>query len=411
MLRRPARFVPAGCTPPSSMNIGFYCGALFPASRRGGIQSYVLRLAKALSARGGHDVHLLTDHPPDDSWSPSPRLALHAVHARYLPVLGRWLPGLGESLDIAAAMRALARKHALDIVEFPNWEAPGLAYCWFGPTPTVTRLSTSYAETLKTDALAVGVAERFVCWAERSAARRSTAIVTHTLAHRAYMANELGIPETVISVIPLGLEVPEQPLPPRRYDDRSPLRLLYVGRLEHRKGTVDLLRALPSVVAKAPHFELTLIGRDRPHAPGGRTFREYAERELSAPVRDRLRFRSVVSDEELDDAYRRCDLFVSPSIYESFGLTYVEAMRYGKPAIGCWAGGTPEVIRDGETGLLVPPGQPQALADAILTLLSDTDRRLAMGWAAHAWTRENFSIEVMADRMVDYYRKILSGSA
>jgi len=393
------------------MNIGFYCGSLFPASRRGGIQSYVLRLSRTLSASGRHGVHVLTDHPPDESWSPSPNLTLHVVNARYIPLLGRWLPGLGESFDIAIAMRALARRHALDIVEFPNWEAPGLVYAWFGATPAVTRLSTSFAETLRTDALRVGFAERFVCRAERAAARRSTALVTHTRAHRAYMARELGVPEARIGVIPLGIEVPEEPPPPIQHDDGSPLKMLYVGRLEHRKGTADLLRALPLAMAAAPEFELTLIGRDRPHAPGGRTFREYADQELPAPVRSRVQFRDVVSDEELDDAYRGCDVFVAPSLYESFGLTYVEAMRYGKPAIGSRAGGIPEVIRDGDTGLLVPPGDPQQLADAMVTLLTDADRRLAMGRAAHAWTRDNFSIGVMADRMVDLYQNVLSGRA
>ena len=392
------------------MNIGYYCGGLFPASKRGGIQNYVLRLIRTLGASSEHQVHLLTDSEPDHSWSPLPNVVLHIVRPRWVPGLGRWLPGLGESRDIARTMRHIVDRYALDIVEFPNWEAPGLIFTLSNPVPSVTRLSTCFAETMKIDGLPVGLGERFVRWAERTTSRRSTALVTHTGAHRRYMAQELGVPESAIALIPLGIEVPDEPLPIVDHSGGEPLQLLSVGRLEHRKGTLDLLRALPAAVAKAPPFTLTLIGRDRLHAPGGRTFRQYADQELPPDIRVRLRFKDVVSDQELDQAYRQCDLFVAPSLYESFGLTYVEAMRYGKPAIGCWAGGIPEVIRHGHTGLLVQPSQPQALADAIITLLTDPNLRLRMGRNAHAWTRENFSVQVMAERTIALYERVLDSS-
>jgi len=388
------------------MNIGFYCGALFPPAMRGGIQSYVLRLAREIGASGAHRVHLLTDREPDASWTPMSGVTLHTVRPRWIPVLGRWLRGLGESRDIAKALRRLVREHALDVVEFPNWEAPGLVYTRTNDVPSVTRLSTCFAETMKIDALRIGWGERFIRWSERTAARRSAALVTHTQAHRAYMAREIGLPESAIAVIPLGIEVPDQPLPPVAREPNAPIEVLYVGRLEHRKGTLDLLHALPSVNAQAPAFRLTLIGRDRRHAPGRRTFREYAEQELPPAVRERLVFRDVVSGEELDAAYRGCDLFVAPSLYESFGLTYIEAMRYARPAIGCRAGGIPEVVRHGHTGLLVEPSRPEALAGAMASLLTNADLRRTMGLNAHAWTRENFSIQVMAERMIAFYENV-----
>ena len=393
------------------MNIGFYCGALFPPSKRGGIQSYVLRLARALSASGEHHVHILTDSEPDGSWVPLPNVELDVVCPRWVPVLGRWLPGLGESWHISRAMHRIVHQHALDVVEFPNWEAPGLAYTWSNPVPSVTRLHTSFAETVKIDALPVGYGERFAMWAERTSARRSIALVTHTYAHRRRMAEEIGVPEAAIAVVPHGIEVPDELLTSSRGVASLPLRILYVGRLEHRKGTLDLLNALSFVVAKAPRFELTLIGRDRPHAPGGRTFRRYAEQELSPSVRKRVCFRGVVSDSDLDIAYRQCDLFVAPSRYESFGLIYLEAMRYGKPVVACAAGGVPEVVRHGETGLLVPPSQPMALSEAIVALLTDSSLRVTMGRNAHAWTRENFSIRVMAERTIAFYRDVLARRA
>jgi glycogen(starch) synthase len=390
------------------MNIGLYCGALFPSSQRGGIQSYVLRLAKTLGASGDHRIHLLTDRPSDDSWTPLRNVELHVVHARWVPLLGRWLPGFGESWDIARAMRRISRSRDLDIVEFPNWEAPALVYNWLPLAPSVVRLSTCFAETMKIDGIQPGAGERFIRWAERSAARSSASLLTHTAAHRRYMAEETGVPEHLIRIVPLGIEIPEQPPPILRRPPQEPLQLLYVGRLEHRKGTLDLLTAISLVVGKTPPFRLTLVGRDRPHAPGGRTFHDYATEVLPSTARECLCFRDFLSDQELDREYRQCDIFVAPSLYESFGLTYIEAMRYGKPVIGCSVGGVPEVVLDGRTGLLVQPGQPQALAGAIVALLTDSELRMRMGRAAYDWVRANFSVEVMAARTIDAYKHTLS---
>ena len=76
-------------------------------------------------------------------------------------------------------------------------------------------------------------------------------------------------------------------------------------------------------------------------------------------------------DAVLDEAYAHCDLFVAPSRFESFGLVFVEAMRVGKAVIGCRAGGMPEVVADGLNGLLVEPGDPAGLADALVRLAGD----------------------------------------
>jgi len=105
--------------------------------------------------------------------------------------------------------------------------------------------------------------------------------------------------------------------------------------------------------------------------------------------------------------YRECTLFVAPSRYESFGLIYVEAMRWAKPVIGCRAGGIPEVVRDGETGLLVPPADPPALQAAVTRLLDDGALRDRIGTAARASVEGELSAARMAERTVDFYRAVL----
>ncbi len=94
-----------------------------------------------------------------------------------------------------------------------------------------------------------------------------------------------------------------------------------------------------------------------------------------------------VSGERLSELYRECSLFVAPSLWESFGLVFLEAMAQGKAVVGTTAGGIPEVVEDGLTGLLVPPGDANALAGAVLSLIGDPDRCAAMGRAGFAMER------------------------
>jgi len=120
----------------------------------------------------------------------------------------------------------------------------------------------------------------------------------------------------------------------------------------------------------------------------------------------RVHFHGEVSTGELACLYAGCDLFVAPSTYESFGLVYLEAMAHGKPVIGCRTGGVPEVVSDGVNGLLVPPGDATALAAAIRRLCEDEGLAKRFGSAGLARFRENFTVEVMAERSLDLYRRL-----
>ena len=115
-----------------------------------------------------------------------------------------------------------------------------------------------------------------------------------------------------------------------------------------------------------------------------------------------------MDEDRLNDLYRRCDVFVAPSRYESFGLIYLEAMNYAKPVIGCRAGGPEDIIEDGDTGLLVPPQDPGVLADAIIQLVSSPDQRREMGLAGRRRLLDRYSHTAMAEEFVTVYRKMLS---
>ena len=119
-------------------------------------------------------------------------------------------------------------------------------------------------------------------------------------------------------------------------------------------------------------------------------------------VADRVFFLGRLSDSDLRAAFRDCDLFVLPSVAnsEAFGIVQLEAMVYGKPVINtALPTGVPLVSLDGETGLTVPPGDENALADAIRTLAEDDDRREAYGAAAQRRVLEEFELHSMIDRV------------
>ena len=107
-----------------------------------------------------------------------------------------------------------------------------------------------------------------------------------------------------------------------------------------------------------------------------------ADSVLPADKREAVIFLGRVSDDKKYTLYEACDLFVMPSSEEGFGLVYAEAGAFGKPSIGCDVMGVPEAIAHEETGLLVPPNDADAVAEAILRLLRDDAERARMGAAA-----------------------------
>jgi glycosyltransferase involved in cell wall biosynthesis len=119
----------------------------------------------------------------------------------------------------------------------------------------------------------------------------------------------------------------------------------------------------------------------------------------------RVRFHGHVGDEQLLTFYRDCSIFVAPSKYESFGLIYLEAMRFAKPCVGTNVGGIKEVVADGSTGILVPPASPKQLTAAILRLAEDHRLRTSMGKAGRERFEKAFTSERFANRIVQFVRK------
>jgi hypothetical protein len=135
--------------------------------------------------------------------------------------------------------------------------------------------------------------------------------------------------------------------------------------------------------------------------------RRFLADHAAAPWLSRVRFHGPVSDDALYGFYQACDLFVAPSLFESFGLIYVEAMQFGKPVVGCRTAGIPEVVSDGVEGLLVAPGDAAGLEAALDRLMSDPVLRERLGRAGQRKAREQMSHTGMAERMTRHYLDLI----
>ena len=179
-------------------------------------------------------------------------------------------------------------------------------------------------------------------------------------------------------------------------DDRAPL-VLSVGRFVEPKDQKILLAAWSDVVRTAPAAVLALVG-------SGPLEGELRAAVASLGLGDSVRF--VTPRPDLASAYSAADIFALSSLWEGLPYVILEAMAHGLPVASTNVDGIPEAVEDGVSGLLVPPRDPAALADAIVRLLEDPAMRARMGEAGQRIVRERFGLERMADELVAVYRDV-----
>jgi glycosyltransferase involved in cell wall biosynthesis len=168
-------------------------------------------------------------------------------------------------------------------------------------------------------------------------------------------------------------------------------RIISVTRLVERKGLQHLLRSLPAVLKGAKgKIEVLIIG-DGPY----RGALEKMKREMGL---DCVRFLGRIDHKELPKHYKNADLFVLPSEIEAFGVVFTEAMAGKLPVVATRIGGIPEVVIDGKTGILVPPGNKDELAKAIIKLANDEKLARGMGIAGERRVSDHFTWRAVAER-------------
>jgi phosphatidylinositol alpha-mannosyltransferase len=204
-------------------------------------------------------------------------------------------------------------------------------------------------------------------------------------------------------VIPNGIDFPRFNRRYPRLDELSDDRptVLFVGRLEKRKGLRFLLRAWPMVLDRQPDARLVVVGRGRPLEG----YRRFADRQGWSP--SDVVFAGYVPAEDLPRYYQSCDVFCAPNTgQESFGIVLLEAMAAGAPIVASDIPGYRDVVSDGEQGSLVEPKNAGALADAVCRLLGNPELRAGMRRAGQQ-KAQGYDWPRVASQVLEYYLEVL----
>jgi glycosyltransferase involved in cell wall biosynthesis len=177
-----------------------------------------------------------------------------------------------------------------------------------------------------------------------------------------------------------------------------------VGRLESWKGHAVFLKALALVKDAVPRVRGIIAGDSVPHEPGYRASLEALQKGLD--LQERVTFCGHRAD--VPAVMSALDVLVLASTSpEPFGRVLIEAMAAGKPVVATGAGAVPEIIQDGEQGLIVAPGDPGALAEAVIRLLSDPGLARTMGQKGRLRVEERFEVRQYVDGVQAVYRELL----
>jgi glycosyltransferase involved in cell wall biosynthesis len=234
-------------------------------------------------------------------------------------------------------------------------------------------------------------------------ARLVPRIVTVSESSKRDIVDQMGIAASQLAVVPVGVDHTRfRPLPSVA---RRPGRIMTTASADvPLKGLVPLLEALAKVRTER-EADLVVIGKPRAESRVEETIERLG---LAGAVT----FVSGVSDQRIVELYAEAAVAVVPSLYEGFSLPAVEAMACGVPLVATTGGALPEVVgRDGETGLLVPPGDPGALAVALGRVLDDPVLAASLSAAGRRRVLERFTWRACAEATVEHYRWVLAESA
>lgn len=229
-------------------------------------------------------------------------------------------------------------------------------------------------------------------------ARRVPYIITVSESSRRDISADMKIPAERMRIVPVGVD--ERVFGPRPDVARVPGRIMTTASADvPMKGVRPLLEAIAKVRTERD-VELVVIGRAREIAK-----RSIAELDLA----DCVRFETGISDEELIRLYAEAEVAVVPSLYEGFSLPAAEAMACGVPLVATTGGAIPEVVgTSGETGVLVEPGNPDALAQGILQVLNDREFAATIGAAGRERVLSRFTWRACAEGTAAEYRRYLA---
>lgn len=360
----------------------------FLRSTYGGIESFLQILIPRLVERG-HEIAIA-----DEEWEADPE---EEEYAPGVPLFRLPRPEADGGSPLAAVAEGMRRSRGMlhrfapDVIHVCK-ACPSLFYILRdggrGLPPLLFNLHGAHVAPLADPQTLGGQVLR--------RADRIVACSRATLDHLLALAPEV---RPLAEVVYNGVPAPEREVTPPRFD---PPRLVCLGRLHEEKGFHVALAAADRLAERWPALEVVLAGEGPARA-------ELEAISRRGRLRGRVSFPGWVDPDAVYDLLETATMALMPSIHEGFGLVALEAALAARPVVASTAEGIPEVVLDGETGLLVPPGDAEALAAAVARLIEDPALATGLGERARERALVRFGVDRCVDGYVDVYERMVRG--
>ena len=392
------------------MNLCFVSQEYPPETAKGGLGTQTYLKAHGLAARG-HEVHVISHNPAGKRAEYQdgavqviriagfyPRLPLYTEPAQWLTY----------SAEVAAAVWDLHGRKPLSLLDFPEWGGEGYIHLLnrtsYNRIPSVVHIHgplVMLANTVgwpDTDSefYRVGTAM------EATSLRLADAVFSSSGCSADWCSRHYGLRRDRIPILHTGVD--RELFSPRDIPKNTRPTIIFVGRLATNKGVDTLVVAASKLLNKHPTLQLRLLGHGDPKFI--QALRETAQ---ASGLKDHLDLPGFIKREQLPEELSRAHVFAGPSLYEPGpGLVYLEAMACGLPVIASEGAGAAEVIVPETNGLLVAPGNVDALTAALDRLLGDAAQREAMGQRAQRYVQEQADSRYCIVRLEEFYRRVAS---
>ena len=386
-----------------------------PETLWGGIGTFTYNLAHGLKDIG-HQVDVIAFTCGEESTQMDDGIMIHRTSSPRIPFLKRTLWDLAGaalfpfsllySLKLKKKIQILHKTRNYDVLDFPEHIGEGFFTIRDNRLPSLVRLYTPlsligkmglHRSTNRLDYYLFGLLEK-------SSIRNATAVNSPSQNLADLVKKEFGIQrniELIYNPIDTNRFSPNESMPRHPH---GRVNVLFVGRLEDRKGAHILARAIPQVVKAAGHTHFTFLGRDCNGVDGFKSMKEYMlKRFQDGGCTRHVTFADPVPYDALVDFYRQADILAVPSLYDNSPYTCLEAMACGTPVVGTSAGGMPEYIDHDENGLIIPPADPDRLAEALLTLINSPGLCTRYGHSARQKAVGVYNRKVVAGKISQLY--------
>lgn len=377
------------------MRICFVCNE-YPPGTHGGIGTFTQVMARAFCA-AGHKVRVIGVYPhnylaQDYEEDCGVRVwRFREKHAR--------LGWIHDRYHLFATLARWIREKKVDLVEVPDYQGMSAGWPRFA-VPVISRIQGSQTYFAAETGTSVKRTARLL---EHRALQRSDfwcAVSNHAGDRTRQL---FRLPSGPHAILPNVVEIPAG----TSTSQPAAHRVVFTGTLTRKKGIISLIKAWPRVRRMCQQAELHIFGKDG-ITENGQSMRAHLEAQLDDDHVDRVYFHGHTDRDTLFRELRKARVAVFPSYAETFGIAPLEAMACGVPTIYTRRPPGSELIGHDRDGLLVEPGNPDEIADAIIRLLKDDRLAKQLGDAATARVRDKFSLDSVCEQNLSFYRNCIN---